>query len=88
MGSQRCVYKQPVSLFDRKRIARDFIRDMDFKIKLMVDLIDNNFDEAYCGWPERYWVIHKGLITFMADVGPFGFRLDLLRDYLTANFAH
>jgi len=88
MGSQKCLYNQPISLDDRKRVARDFIRDMNFKIKLMIDLINNNFDEEYFAWPERFWVIHKGRITFMAEVGPFGFRLDLLQEYLANNFAN
>jgi len=53
---------------------------------MVVDTIENNFEEAFAAWPERYWVIQRGIITFMADVGPFGFKLDLLEEFLEANF--
>jgi hypothetical protein len=86
MGSERVLYNQPKTLQERKTIARDFIRDFDFKLKLMVDTIDNNFNEAFAAWPERYWVIQRGVILFMAELGPYGFKLDLLEEFLAANF--
>jgi len=82
MGSQRCVYNQPTTLEERKRIARDFVRDHDFKLPLVVDAIDNNFSKAFAAWPERFWVIRDGRIEFMAEPGPFGFHLELLRNVL------
>jgi len=86
MGSERVLYNQPKTLTERKQIARDFVRDFNFKFKMLADTIDNNFEEAYAAWPERYWVIHKGVILFMAEVGPHGFKLDLLRDFLLQRF--
>jgi len=86
MGSQRVLYNQPKTLTERKNNRKRFIRDYNFQFKMLIDTIDNNFDEAFAAWPERYWVIYKGIIVFMAEVGPHGFKLDLLKNFLLEKF--
>jgi len=60
---------------------------MDYKkaednYELLVDLMDNKAGTAYAAKPERLYVVLDGTIVYEGELGPFGYKLDEVEDYL------
>ena len=49
---------------------------------ILVDLMDNKAGTAYAAMPERLYVVLDGKIVYEGDLGPFGYKLDEVEDYL------
>ena len=78
-------YPQPRTLDERLAIALDFAQRHDYRIRLLVDRMDNAADELYAGWPERFYVIDaQGTIAYKGETGPFGFDPEAVDAWLTA----
>jgi len=58
---------QPLSLPERVGVAREFVREYDYKIPLLVDQMDNNFSEQYAAWPIRFYVLEGKKLVFKAQ---------------------
>lgn len=67
---------QPKTLKERCEQAHAFQRDFDFKIPLLIDNMENRFDQLYAPWPLRFYVIHNGVIHYIA--APCGGRFDIV----------
>ena len=49
---------------------------------ILVDLMDNKAGTAFAAMPERLYVVLDGKIVYEGDLGPFGYKLDEVEDYL------
>jgi len=49
---------------------------------ILVDLMDNKAGTAYAAMPERLYVVLDGKIVYEGDLGPFGYNLDEVEQYL------
>jgi len=56
LGRKVCL-NQHKTLEERLAVARQFKKDYNLEIPLLVDLMDNNFDQYYSSWPERFYII-------------------------------
>ncbi len=83
---ERICYRQPRTTGERLAIARDFVSRFHYTIPLLVDPIENNFDDAYAGWPERLYVIEGGVIRYKGGTGPDHFQPEELAAWLAARF--
>jgi len=82
LGKKVCVMKHK-TIEDRLSVARAFQKDYDFQIPILVDLIDNNFDELYSSWPERFYIIDgfkMSLVGFPST--EFGYDRNFLINWL------
>jgi hypothetical protein len=80
-------YAQPVTLDDRLRIARDFVRTCEYEIPIAVDPVDNPANELYAGWPERFYIVdEQGTIAYKGETGPFGYHPDAVAAWLMGRF--
>lgn len=65
------VINQHKTLSDRlvavSALKKDF--EMHSSIKILVDTIDNKFNESYASWPTRCWIIKDGVIAFKSMPG-------------------
>lgn len=59
--------KQPRSVEERCRLAAEFRDELQSTLPLCVDGVDNAFESLYSVWPLRFYVVHKGRITFKAQ---------------------
>jgi len=82
MGGQVC-YKQPKTLEQRIKIARDFIQRFDYKWPMLIDSIDNKFEQAYFAWPERFYILLNGKFVYYGEMGPYGYKPDEIKAWLT-----
>jgi len=78
-------YRQPKTLEERVKIARDFIKNKNFKLPLYVDLMDNNANVAYDARPERLYIICGGKIVMKGGEGPFGYKISEVDSFLAKN---
>jgi len=73
LGVKYC-YNQPKIIKTRLEIANDFVRDFNFKISMLVDTMDNEFDSLFAAWPERFYIVEDGVLTLVGEpTNEFGF---------------
>jgi hypothetical protein len=81
-------YPQPKTLTARVAIANDFVGRFRYEIPVAVDPMDNNANEAYAGWPERFYIVdERGTIVFKGKPGPFGFKPAEVEAWLAKRFS-
>ena len=60
-------FDQPRTLSERLENARQFQRNFNFQISILVDSMKNRFHNIYGSWPFRFYVIHHGRLVFKAE---------------------
>mmetsp|Transcript_14003 Transcript_14003/g.55215 ORF Transcript_14003/g.55215 Transcript_14003/m.55215 type:complete len:87 (-) Transcript_14003:43-303(-) len=74
---------QPRQLAERVANAREFVeRECTGDIDLVIDLMDNNAEKAYCAWPERLFIVLNGVTQYVGGCGPFGYVTEEVRVWL------
>ena len=82
------IYDQPKSLERRVEVAREFIVRMQYDMEVVVDPIDDAVGLAFAAWPERLYVIdEEGRVAYKGGMGPQGFRVDELEQWLRERLA-
>ena len=80
-------YPQPPTTDQRVRIANDFVKRFHFEIPLVVDPIENPANQAYAGWPERFYILdEQGTIVYKGKPGPFGYHPEEVEAWLAKRF--
>lgn len=73
--SNQFKIRDPKSLAERQKVAKDFARQLKLSVPILVDTIDNQVENAYAGWPDRIYVIDRqGKVALKGGPGPGGFR--------------
>jgi len=82
LGKIVCL-KQPKTMEERLRVAREFKEKYDLRLPLLVDKMDNNFDAKYASWPERFYVIENGRMELIGmPTTEFGYDREDVRSWL------
>jgi type I thyroxine 5'-deiodinase len=69
------VFASPRSEDDRAFIAGACVRKLGIEIPAVLDEFGNSTDQAYTGWPDRFYLIDaQGRIAYKSKPGPFGFK--------------
>ena len=50
----------------RIECAKKCWADLDWKMPSVTDHIDNDFNNAYAAWPERFFIVHEGRMQYIA----------------------
>lgn len=80
-------YPQPTSVGDRVKIANDFVQRFRYQLPLVVDPIENPANQAYAGWPERFYILdEQGTIVYKGKPGPFGYHPEEVEAWLAKRF--
>lgn len=59
--------KQPNTNAERCSIARSFVKQYELRMPMLVDSIENNFNETFAAWPIRFFVIQNGIMAYIAQ---------------------
>jgi len=79
---------QPKSDAVRCEVARQFVYDSGFMIPMVVDSIENQFDDSFGAWPVRFFIVQNGRVVFKAQPNEeFGYDLGEVRAWLDNRFA-
>jgi hypothetical protein len=71
--------KDPTTDQERADVARDFAKQFKLKLPILMDTMDDKMEKAYCGWPDRLYVIDaQGKLAYVGKPGPRGFKPDEL----------
>ena len=71
--------EQPATTAERRKVAVDFLDDLDITIPALLDSIDDQASKAYVSLPDRMYLIGKdGKIAYAGNKGPHGFKPDEL----------
>lgn len=55
------------TLADRTVAAQSFIEAFKFRMPMLLDGIDNEFDRVYAPWPIRFFVIEDGQLLLISE---------------------
>ena len=71
---------------DRMRAANRFIQNKSFPIEMVLDTMNGDVVDCYDAWPERLYIIVDGVVVYKGENGPFGYRLDEVKDWLAERY--
>lgn len=77
---------QHKSLNDRTKAAQDFCNDFHFPIEMVCDSMKDEVSRFYDAYPERVYIIEKGIVVYKGGLGPFDYKLTEVRDWLSSRF--
>lgn len=82
--NQPIMYNQTRTIEQRLSVAKDFIRDFDFPIPVVLDKPDENlFEKFYAPWPVRIYIIdNEHRLTYKAQPSETMLELNELTAYL------
>src|SRR5205814_7346010 len=68
--------KDPTTLAERKQVAKEFAAEFKLSPPVLVDPLDDPFEKAFAGWPDRVYVLDAaGKVAYKGRPGPGGFRV-------------
>jgi hypothetical protein len=67
IGDDVLVSSQPKEISERCQVAREFQADRGYNLPLVVDTMDNQFDEFFGAWPARFFIILNNILVFKAQ---------------------
>jgi hypothetical protein len=80
---EKILIKDPKSLEERQKVAKEFAAQFKVSIPVCVDTLDDKVEKAYCGWPDRLYVVDAaGKLAYVGGPGPGGFKVRELPDVL------
>jgi hypothetical protein len=72
----KILIKDPRTLEERQKVAKEFAEQFKVSLPILVDTIDDQVNKAYAGWPDRIYVIDaQGRIAYKGEPGPKGFKV-------------
>jgi type I thyroxine 5'-deiodinase len=85
LGDKVCI-KQHRTLEERIDAAKQFVKDFDFKIPMVVDSMSNKFDEQYAVWPDRFFIIENGILQLVPEPGVYGYCREVIEQWIVNRF--
>jgi hypothetical protein len=67
-------YEQPKTLEERKKMVTLLIDEFHPTIPILIDTMDNDFQEKYNPWPDRAYVFKNRKIDYVAKINEDGSR--------------
>jgi len=67
VGPSISFCRQPRSIQERCDLAQKFINTRLYRVPMLVDTMENNFQAAFAAWPFRYFIIKNNKITYKAQ---------------------
>lgn len=70
-------FKEPTTDAERTDVAHVCQLQLDLRMPMLIDGIDNEAEESYKSMPMRLYLVDQdGLVAYTGDRGPFGFDPD------------
>jgi hypothetical protein len=64
---------------ERRAVASTCAANLQMRMPMVIDRVDNAVASAYGGWPDRLYLIRgDGRIAYQGGEGPFGFKPEAL----------
>jgi len=84
VGPSVSFCKQPQTRAERCELAVRLKEQYEITFPMLVDTMENEFDNTFAAWPLRYYVISNGKLIFKAqpDLKTFGYDTSVLSRFL------
>jgi len=66
-GSKLSNCNQPTNTEERLQLANMLVKTKQVSVPVLVDSIDNSFENVYSCWPIRFYVLYRGKVAFKAQ---------------------
>jgi len=81
VGQTFSFCNQPKSTDERCGLAADFVARRRLGIRLLVDPIENDFEQTFGAWPFRYFIFDgSGRLALKAKPQPISFHYEPVKD--------
>lgn len=77
---------QHKTMEERLEAARKLINDHSLEFDVVCDSMNNDIYEFYDAWPERLFIIEKGIVVYKGGPGPFEYKLAEVKDWLIERY--
>ena len=75
-------FTQHRTVQDRRDAAEAMLSDYNLSCPVYLDNISNEASLLYGALPARFYIIQDGIVRYSSDMGPMGFQVDEVRDWL------
>jgi len=83
IGPSISFCQQPKNVQERCVLANKYAKQTEISFPIVVDNIQNNFDNIFAAWPVRFYVVDgTGKLLFKAQPESFGYDLRALARFL------
>jgi hypothetical protein len=73
----KILVKDPTTIEERKQVAKDFAKQFEVSLPILVDPMEDPFESAFAAWPDRIYVLDAtGKVAYKGQPGPRGFKVD------------
>jgi len=77
---------QPKALKERCLLAQRYVDECNSQITMLVDTMENLFDNQFAAWPFRFYIIENGILRMRAEPDKnFMYNITHIRKYLQEN---
>ncbi len=76
-------YQQTKSIEERKKMVELLLDEYHPNIPIMIDTMDNSFQNAYKPWPDRGFVFYNNKIKYIAKINDDGSRDNVWTDEIS-----
>jgi len=67
VGPSISFCRQPQSLKERCELAQKFVNTRLYRVPMLVDTIENDFQKAFAAWPFRFFIVKGDKIVHKAE---------------------
>lgn len=72
---RRVRVEEPETLEERAQVAGSCAADLDLRLPVLIDQVDDDVERDYSAWPDRLFLIDvEGRVAYRGGRGPRGFR--------------
>ena len=73
----KILVKDPTTLEERKKVAKEFAEQFKVSLPILVDPMADLFEKAFAAWPDRIYVLGPaGKVAYKGQPGPGGFKVN------------
>jgi len=76
VGPSISFCSQPRTLEERCQLAEKFINTRLYRVPMLVDAMENNFQKAFAAWPFRFFIVKDNRIAYKAEPSPVSLCYD------------
>lgn len=84
-GGRACIL-QHKTIESRRNVAKGFADDHTVAFEVVCDSMKNEVSERYDAWPERLYIVEKGMVVYEGGPGPFEYKLAEIKDWLANRY--
>mmetsp|Transcript_76558 Transcript_76558/g.164164 ORF Transcript_76558/g.164164 Transcript_76558/m.164164 type:complete len:127 (+) Transcript_76558:64-444(+) len=74
--------RQHCTIQERLHAAESFRRAFDIPFNVVTDTMENKFEDLFCTWPFRFYVLHRHTVIFQAQPRDCTYSLEPLVEVL------